>query len=367
VASILKGFEWQMESFLDEVLENYEDIGLTQDNLIKLIFLLQDNYNKEMAFIEAKDAEFAINNKERIKNTLKSLKDFLKSSELYNYYKAGNRSFIPLFFIAYHLFHKKISTKEIITYFDNFDADNKDFPQIKRWIYNSLLNGVFRSRGAGWIPYKTGIRKILQVMKKHKNDIFPTDEIFKIYRNHPLTFTTNYQADVLDDLERSFLFYLIYDRNEIIRKQDIDHVMPKSILEEKNYAVEKINSVSNFQLLDSGTNRGLKNGKPFKDWINNYVADKDTYIERHLIPKDESIWSENLFTQFLKQRAERMLNKLKQIEVIKNSIQDGNNNGSPEGEKKLNEYQKFCQKMIQKGYTMEDCATMWKEKNNTDH
>ncbi|MFW5983206.1 MAG: GmrSD restriction endonuclease domain-containing protein, partial [bacterium] len=173
---------------------------------------------------------------------------------------------------------------------------------------------------------KTGIKKILQVMKKHKNDVFPTGELFKIYKNHPLTFTTNYQVDVLDNLERSFLFYLIYDRNEIIRKQDIDHVMPKSILEEKGYEVEKINSVNNFQLLDAGTNRGLKNGKPFKEWINNYVADKDAYIERHLIPEDESVWSEDSFENFLEKRAERILNKLKTIDVIKSSIQSDDSN-----------------------------------------
>lgn len=40
VASILKGFSWEMEGFLKEMLEDYQDIGLTQDNLIKLIFLL---------------------------------------------------------------------------------------------------------------------------------------------------------------------------------------------------------------------------------------------------------------------------------------------------------------------------------------
>jgi hypothetical protein len=68
----------------------------------QLIFLLQDDYNKEMAAIEASDADFAIKNKERIKITVKSLKDFLINSKLYDYYKDGNRSFIPLFFIAYY-------------------------------------------------------------------------------------------------------------------------------------------------------------------------------------------------------------------------------------------------------------------------
>ena len=104
VASILKGFSWEMESFLREMLQDNEDIGLSQENLIKLIFLLQDNYNKEMASIEASDAQFAIDNKDKIKATIIALKKFLKNARLYEYYKDENRSFIPLFFIAYDLF-----------------------------------------------------------------------------------------------------------------------------------------------------------------------------------------------------------------------------------------------------------------------
>jgi hypothetical protein len=65
VASILKGFAWEMESFLEESLSKYSDIGLSQDNLIKLIFLLRDNHNKEMTEIDLEDSQFAIENKER--------------------------------------------------------------------------------------------------------------------------------------------------------------------------------------------------------------------------------------------------------------------------------------------------------------
>ena len=116
VASILKGFEWQMEAFLDEVLNEFKDIGLNQDNLIKLVFILQDNDSKEMVDISAADAEFAIKNKNRIWNALLCLRKFLIYSDLYNYYKEGNRSFIPLFFVAYHVFHKQITDKEVETY-----------------------------------------------------------------------------------------------------------------------------------------------------------------------------------------------------------------------------------------------------------
>lgn len=310
VASILKGFAWEMEGFLEETLKSYEEIGLTQDNLIKLIFLLQDNHKKEMASIEGADASFAIDNRDRIKSTLQGLKAFLIESGLYNYYKDGNRSFIPLFFIAYHLFNKPISNEEVAKFFKDFDAGNAEFPRMKRWIFHSLLNGVFRSRGAGWIPYNTGIRKLLEEIQKHKKVDFPTDQLFQVYINHPIKFTTTYTSSNLDELDYSFLFYLIYECNQTIRIQDIDHILPKSILETLSIESEKINSIKNYQLLDYGTNRGAKNAKPFKQWINNDVSDKAAFVKRHLIPADETIWTEDKFEDFTTARASLILNKI---------------------------------------------------------
>ena len=312
VASILKGFSWEMEGFLEKTLKEYDDIGLSQDNLIKLIFLLQDDHKKEMTLIEAKDANFAIIHRERIESTLKGLKDFLIYSKLYNYYKEGNRSFIPLFFVAYHLFHKDIETKKLYSFFDNFDSGNVDFPKMNNWIYHSLANGVFRSRGVGWVSYKAGVRKLLEEIKKHKNKPFPMDDLFDVYKRHPVVFTKNYQAKNLDSFDQSFLYYLMYDKNQKIRNQDIDQIMPKSILKSLNYNWDKINSVANYQLIDYGTNRGVKNGKPFKEWMEQYVEDKRSYIKRHLIPDDESIWTEDKFDEFLKRRAELIFNKISQ-------------------------------------------------------
>jgi|CXWL01.1.fsa_nt_gi uncharacterized protein with ParB-like and HNH nuclease domain len=312
VASILKGFAWEMEGFLKEMLETYQDIGLSQDNLIKLIFLLQNNHNKEMASIEATDADFAIKNRDRIKATIKALKDFLECSKAYEYYKEDNRSFIPLFFISYHLFHKDIDNKALENYFSNYETGNVDFPLMKRWLYHSLINGVFRSRGAGWIPYKTGIRKILEIIKAYRNKTFPITELFQIYTNHPITFTTTYNSDNLDQLDSSFVYYVMYDRARTTRTNDVDHIMPKSILENKGYDFGKINSIKNFQLLDYGTNRGTKNGSSFADWVNNtvHVQDKSSYVSIHLIPADETLWNEDKFELFIEERAKLILQKL---------------------------------------------------------
>lgn len=315
VASILKGFSWEMEGFLNEMLENHQDIGLTQDNLIKLIFLLQNNHNKEMASIEASDADFAIKNQERIRATIIALKDFLECSKTYEYYKGGNRSFIPLFFISYHLFYKDIDNETLKKYFSNYETGNVEFPLMNRWLYHSLINGVFRSKGAGWIPYKTGIRKMLNVVKDYHKKNFPINELFETYINHPLTFTTTYTTKNLDQLDTSFVFYLMYEKGKITRINDIDHIMPKSILEAKKYDTEKINSIKNSQLLDYGTNRGTKNGTSFANWINNkqYVKDKTSYISIHLIPLDETIWNEDRFEDFIEARANIILEKLKNI------------------------------------------------------
>lgn len=312
VASILKGFAWEMEGFLRETLESYEEIGLSQDNLIKLIFILQDNHNKEMASIDGGDADFAIKNRERIKCTLKSLKDFLVYAKIYDYYKDGNRSFIPLFFIAYHIYHKQIDNNAVSSYFSNYETGNADFPKMKKWLIHSLVNGVFRSKGAGWIPYKTGIKKLLEQIKNHKNLDFPIDELFQVYTNHPITFTTSYNTSNLDQLDSSFVYYLMYDQAKTIRINDIDHIMPKSILEGLNYDWAKINSIKNFQLIDYSTNRGDKNGKAFALWINNplYVKDKPAFVKFHLIPKDETLWTEDKFEDFIEKRTELILTKL---------------------------------------------------------
>lgn len=312
VASILKGFAWEMEGFLRETLDAYEDIGLSQENLIKLIFILQDNNNKEMASIDSDDASFAINNRERIKCTLKCLKDFLEHSKLYNYYREGNRSFIPLFFIAYHVYHKNISNDAVASFFDNYDTGNTDFQKIKIWLLHSLVNGVFKSKGAGWIPYKTGIGKILEKIRSHKNLDFPVADLFSVYTNYPIIFTSKYDPTILDQLDASFVYYLMYDQAKTIRVNDVDHIMPKSILENLNFDSAKINSIKNFQLIDYGTNRGAKNGRSFASWINNptYVKDKSAFAKLHLIPSDEALWSEDRFEEFIEKRADLILKKL---------------------------------------------------------
>ena len=311
VASILKGFEWKMEKFLDDTLKDYQDIGMTQDNLIKLIFILRDNHAKEMSNIEAEDAKFAVDNKDRICETLKALKKFLIASKLVEYYKTENRSFIPLYFIAYHIFHRETPTDILHKLFDTYDTANIDYKNLYKWIYLSLLNGLF-GRGKGWIPYKTGIRKLLNVIKGHKNKDFPLNKILDTYKNHPLVFFDKIDETNLNLMDMPFLFYVLYDREATIRLQDIDHIQPTNKLH-SNFNSQLINRVENYQLLDVGTNRGTKREKSLKEWITTEVENRELYLSRHLIPNNEKWWELENYESFLKERRDLILQKIDSV------------------------------------------------------
>ncbi len=308
IASTFKAFDHRMEQFFKDVLQ-FKDMDITQDEIIKLIFLLQDEHTKDVTEIEQKDADFVIKNQERIIKSLEALRKFLQYAKLYDYYHIGDRSDIPLYFITYHIFHKSIPTDEIVRVYDNYDAKNDDYICLKKWMYLSNLNGVF-SRGCGWIPYKTGIRKILNVIRNHKEGIFPTEELFNVYRNHPLKFFTDINVQYLDGWDRDFVFYMIYDFDSLPGR-DNDHVQPKSILENENVSPEKIYSKANFQRLDLGTNRREKRAKTLKDWLkSDGVTDLQFYIERHLIPRDENLWDIINFDQFLDERSKLIVEKV---------------------------------------------------------
>ncbi len=318
VASVFKGFDYRMEQFFKSS-QQFESLGVAQDEVIKLLFLLEDFPSKEVTQIKQEDADFAITNRDRIMATLRGVVQFLKYADLYDYYLGSNRSVIPLYFIAYHIFHKAdIADANLDKVYDNYDTNNPDFICLKRWVYLSVLNSVF-SRGSGWIPYKTGIRKILQVLKAHKGQRFPVDALFDMYRNHPTKFNASIKPDKLESWEREFVFYLIYNYKSITGR-DVDHIQPRSLLEaalaeetdQPKYQQSQIHSTANYQLLDIGTNRGAKQGKELKAWLENNVTVLDFYLQQHLIPTDPQLWEINNFNEFWRERARLIANHVQE-------------------------------------------------------
>lgn len=312
VASIFKGFDYKMEQFLDKVVSENLDIGIDQDVLIKLLLVLNDKPSKEMSDLTAEDAEFATSNYERIQTTLKALKNFLYASSNYNWFAAGkNRSSIPLYFLAYHIFYSEIQTDMLEDMFKHFDTNDKNFQNMVIWLRLSLLNKVF-SRGCGWIPYKTGIRKIHKVMEKNKGKSFPKNSLFNVYKYHPLRFIPAINRDNLSEFDQEYIFYLIYNGLPAIRNEDIDHIHPHSLLMAAGFDESIVNNIVNYQLLDSGTNRWEKNKKKLSDWIKNCIddANRKAYLDRHVIPQEPYLWEIENFEKFFEERAKLLADKI---------------------------------------------------------
>lgn len=310
MASKLKGFDPENEVFLQDI-EQFDDIGFRKDEVIKLIFILQDDSKKSLANITKEDSDFIKNNKQRVKDCLSGTRLFLEQSNLLEFFKKEKPSIIPLYFVAYYLFHLNKTDSQIREYFKNAEINNSNYIEIYNWIYISMLNKVFRRKGAGWTAYSTGIRKILNVVKKHKNLFFPKAELFEMYKSHPLEFSEEINTDNINKFDFSFLMYVLYEKPKSFRVNDIDHIHPKSLLVNKEIEWRKINNFGNFQLLDYSTNRGNKNDKELKEWINEVVDNKVDYLTMHLIPDDEKLWITDNYLDFLEKRCEMIVEKLR--------------------------------------------------------
>ncbi len=316
MASVLKSADWRMEGFLDEMLAKYGELSIRQDELIKLIFILQDRSAKEVSDVEDADADFAITNRERIGAALDAMSTFLHQAGLYEWFRAPGRSVIPLYCITYHYFHQAEDLESLRTLLNKFDVKSADFAAIKRWVIFSILCGVFRSRGAGWIAYRTGLHALCGELRNHKGQVFPCDTLFEIYRQRLHFFSDEITTQTLGQFDWHFVFYLLYDGARIVREQDFDHIHPKSLLAKAGADEERIEGMPNFQLIDSSTNRGVKNDSELQDWIENHVEERQVYLARHFIPLEEELWRTTEFERFFKARQSLMIQKLRTVAAL---------------------------------------------------
>jgi len=149
-------------------------------------------------------------------------------------------------------------------------------------------------------------------MQKSKGKPFPKEELFKTYTYHPLHFNDKVIESNLSEFDQEYVFYMIYNGQPTIRSEDIDHIHPRSLLMVAGFDEGLINNIVNYQLLDSGTNRGEKNGKKLAEWIDGSIeaANKQGYLNRHFIPQDQTLWETEQFESFLEARAKMLAAKI---------------------------------------------------------
>ena len=189
----------------------------------------------------------------------------------------------------------------------------------------SYLNHVYQ-RGSGWDPNKTARKLLLSAFAENKGEAFPIDVINSLYRERLNSYDENLveTIDKFNSYERNLVVYLMYDDDTITanRQNDIDHIHPKSILEQKGYEGNQIYSICNFQLLWYRTNRS-KQDMEFYAFMNEIVPtsveteqkDIAEYMKLHLIPERYSegkdLWDSNYFLEFIEARKSLIFSKIK--------------------------------------------------------
>ena len=310
VASKLKGFDYRMENFLDDIVEENKDINLDGDKIVKILLTLTGRPLKDIANLSGDESNFAIKNSDRIKQTLQALKIFLQKSGDYNWFASNkNRSPISLYLLAYHIFY--FSERNSIHPLDVVEKSAENFSNMKKWLKLSWLNGIWR-RGCGWTPSEKGIKELHKELEKFQGKIFPAEELFNVCIKNLHKFYSTVKEKNLDDFDpdQEYMLYLMYDGN-LSSRRVADHIQPKAKLKEMGkFTIEEINSIANLERLSSSDN-SKKNDKTLNKWLPQ-VENQQEYLSLHLIPEDSNTWIISNFKKFLTERKKLIAAKINQ-------------------------------------------------------
>lgn len=313
--SMLKALASENEEFLYVIKDKYADIGLDQDGIIKFIFLLQDQVSKEITDVTKKDSDFITSNQDRIYASLDALGRYLDRFKLTEYVKKYRPSTIPLYLLAYYLYHLPNDNASLVEYFEG-DIHSNNVRKINRWMRASLLNRTFQ-RGRGWNPDRTGRKLIHAILAAKKGVDFPIEEIFSLYSIRLHWFDPEPKDDEarINNYDRAYIYYALYQSDILTRKNDADHIIAKDLLE-KAGLTDRFYTISNFQLLYFRENRS-KQDEIFRDWVHKVFNDDpkkiDDFTTTHCIPKDESLWVPERFEDFCNARRALIVAKLKSL------------------------------------------------------
>lgn len=298
------------EEKMEELLEslNNTDYKFDRDFILKccLSILKKGAQYNVKKFRNQEIKEEIMNNWNRLSEAIEDVKDFLFGKTYIKSNKALSSylTLIPLIYFRYHYKEKWNKTKDIDIY-----------------ILRTLLSGVFGGSPDNLIDKCTN--RIDEVGDFYVNDIF--DTIKSSGRNLEIN-SNNIIKEHYESKNIYLLFNLWYmDFNYVPSFQNntpqIDHIFPQSALrnmkehnpktgrEVMKYKKDARNQIANLMLLKQNENGpGGKSDILPEKWF----MDKDeSYLERHLIPKDKELWKLENYDEFIEERKKLILDKFK--------------------------------------------------------
>jgi uncharacterized protein with ParB-like and HNH nuclease domain len=225
----------------------------------------------------------------------------------------SNNALIP---VIYYLYKNPESTMRGSTPFEVRNAE-----QVRRWLIMALLNGVFGGTSDNMLR---DIRSSLQPGEMVGADYdFPIEAISATIRKAGRT--VGFGDYVMDEaLELSYgqrqtflsLSLLYDDAAWGTMPFHQDHIFARSLFKPKDLAstdrvswIQRKEQLGNLCLLLAHENIG-KQDMPVDEWLESRDS---SFLKRHLIPEDKSLWKFDRFDDFIKEREVLIRQRLKAL------------------------------------------------------
>lgn len=312
---------WKEKDARSEIYTLVDNIGskgfnISKDYVLKAFLFL---YHKDVrSMITSFNNGFIVKieeNWEKIRNSILSLFDLVKSFGLTDYTLTSYNATLPILYYLYH--------KDIYEDFATKKCYETERALIRSWLFSILLRKTFGGQGDSVLTQarRAFTSDIEKELIKSLSD-FPVKEI-----NIEIKKLTDVGDDFIEELlltqkdsRYSFpiLAMLYPDMDYKNNNFHQDHLHPASTYDQlkqehkDNFGWTVYNSILNLQMLDSNENMS-KNAKPLDTWISEQIKnkDKDRFTESHLIPNVD--YSLEHFDVFIEERKKMLIEKLKNI------------------------------------------------------
>ncbi len=295
----------ELPEFIKEI-NTGNNLGIDVDFVIRSLFTVSDLGSKFDVDLLRKysNVEKVKDNYQRTCNAIKSLVDFMQEdcNILNNNLIGGYLNLIP---IVYYLANTP----------DNL-VPNSELNKLKKTLYVFGFTRPF-SRYADSRIGKF-IRQELKPLVDNKDFVFPLKKsiwwvnYWEGYYSFDTKLLQKNKLLTLHLLQGKTGAKIKYERNA----PEIDHIFPKSILNEKGFDYGIINSYGNIWILAKTKNQNKSNKHP-KDYFKDV---EDSILENALI--DRNMLNYRQFKTFVKEREEKILEKIQKSVDIKNSELD---------------------------------------------
>ncbi len=305
----------EIKNLVDSVRS--KGFNISQDFVLKsFLYLYHKDVRSMITSFNFGFIEHIEDNWEKIRDSITSLFDLLRSFGLNDYTMTSYNATLPILYFLHHKnvyknYHQKIvNIEECLT--------------IRKWLFSILLRKAFGASADAVLMQSR--RAFTQDIEKYyisdDIDTFPATRI-----NSEIKIFSDVGDDYIEELlcnqkDQRYTFPILamlypdldYRNNNFHQ----DHLHPAASYEDlkqedkEKYGWNVYNSILNLQMLDANENES-KNAKKLGDWVNEKTinGNRSKFLETHIIP-DVDLDLDN-FSVFIEKRKVMLVEKLKSL------------------------------------------------------